>query len=617
MAFAFTKNRGRREEDNVAIQSREISRARQSLERRGRVSTASLPPDIAESWQRCVDLGLDPLGPARLADLDADALRDACESHDDLIRFARPEIELLYDQIAGSNFMIALGSSDGLILQTLVDHQFADNAAAHTVVPGSDWTEVVRGTNALGIALKTGRPAHVYGEEHYLRANAGVSCICTPIFDGRGAIAGLLDASTTAAHRQEHTAALLQMSAGNIENCLIRSRCEDQLILLFHPRPEYLDTLSVGVLVLDRDYRIVAFNRRGGIFLAGLSDLIGRSFSAVFEEPLESLASRLGRGETVRVRDRFGSAASMRCLSNRASFALSARAVPVATRPVTDDGAAQAATPALILEDPVLAERVTGLPQAAHRGLCISIDGETGTGKTALAGFIHASTGREGAWHCLRPGDSPEAITPAMLEGGTLCIDAPGEFDPTTQAALLRLVERLQDNDVLLISTGLEGPAQEASQGRLRTDLAYRLAGFRVAVPPLRERDDLDELIEHCLAEIQPDLRLTAAALKALQGHHWPGNLHELRSQLQHASVRTAGFELGIEDFPDLATAVDPPITAGRIAEALMQLTDNGLKWRDVHGQTIALMVEQCEGNVADAARRLGLSRTTVYKYLQ
>ena len=601
----------------MAIPSREVSRARQSLERRGRVSTASLPPDIAESWQRCVDLGLDPLGPARLADLDADALRDACESHDQLIRFARPEIELLYDQIAGSNFMIALGSSDGLILQTLVDHQFADNAAAHTVVPGSDWTEVVRGTNALGIALKTGRPAHVYGEEHYLRANAGVSCICTPIFDGRGSIAGLLDASTTAAHRQEHTAALLQMSAGNIENCLIRSRCEDQLILLFHPRPEYLDTLSVGVLVLDRDYRIAAFNRRGGIFLAGLSDLIGRSFSAVFEETLESLASRLGRGETVRVRDRFGSAASMRCLSNRASFALSTRAVPVTTRPSADNAAAHGPSPALILEDTTVAKRVTGLPQAAHHGMSISIAGETGTGKTALAGFIHASTGREGAWHSLRPGDSAEAITPAALRGGTLSIDAPGELDAPTQAALLRLLERAEHDDVLVISAGLDAPAREASRGRLRADLAYRLAGFVVALPPLRERDDLEDLIEHCLAEIRPDLRISSAALEVLHAHHWPGNLHELKSQLQRASMRTAGFELGVEDFPDLAAATAAPVSTGKIAEALMQLTDHGLKWRDVHGQTIALMVEQCEGNVADAARRLGLSRTTVYKYLQ
>ncbi len=600
----------------MALQARELSKARQYLERRGRVSSGSLPPDIADSWQRCVELGLDPLGKVRMPNLDAGGLREACDAHEQLIRFARPEIELLYDQIAGSNFMIALGSPDGLILQTLVDQQFADNAAAHTVVPGSMWTEAVRGTNALGIALKTGRPAHVYGQEHYLRANAGVSCICAPIFDGHGSIAGLLDASTTAAHRQEHTAALLQMSAGNIENCLIRSRYEDQLVLLFHPRPEYLDTLSVGVLVLDGDHRIAAFNRRGGIFLAGLSDLIGKPFSAVFEERLESLASRLGRGETVRVRDRFGSAASMRCLPNRASFALAALSAPGAEVGLDSGQRIEGVQPPLVLEDPVLAERVTGLPQAAHHGVPISLEGEAGTGKTALAEFIHASTEREGGWLSLQPGDTIDTTIEDQVRGGTLYLDAVSDLSDGDQTALLRVLERL-DNKTLIISASAIPAERLVEHGRLRPELAYRLAGFVVAIPPLRQRDDLEELVEHFLADIRPGLGIDNAALERLQTHDWPGNLHELKAKLQRAAVKTTGFQLTTADFPDVGPRDEAPVSADRIAEVLLQLTDNGLKWRDVHGQTIRLMVDQCEGNVAEAARRLGLSRTTVYKYLQ
>jgi len=600
----------------MVMQAQEISRARQYLERRGRVSTGSLPPDIADSWQRCVDLGLDPLGKVRLPNLDSGSLRDACDAHEQLIRYARPEIELLYDQIAGSNFMIALGSPDGLILQTLVDQQFADNAAAHTVVPGSMWTESVRGTNALGIALKTGRPAHVYGQEHYLRANAGVSCICAPIFDGHGQIAGLLDASTTAAHRQEHTAALLQMSAGNIENCLIRSRYEDQLVLLFHPRPEYLDTLSVGVLVLDGDHRIAAFNRRGGIFLAGLSDLIGKPFSAVFEEGLESLASRLGRGETVRVRDRFGSAASMRCLPNRASFALSTLSAPGAETSLDGSEPAEGRQPALVLEDSTLAERATGLPQAAHSGMPISLEGETGTGKTALAAFIHASSGRDGPWLSLQPGDRIGPEIDEQVRGGTLYLDAVNDCSMEDQEAVLRLLERL-GGETLVISASTLPAQQLVDQGRMRPELAYRLAGFVVAIPPLRDRDDLEELTDHFLAEIRPGLAVDSAGIDRLRAHDWPGNLHELKTRLARAAVKTSGFRLTATDFRDIGGTPDSPVSADRIAEVLLKLTDNGLKWRDVHGQTIRLMVDQCEGNVAEAARRLGLSRTTVYKYLQ
>jgi len=584
----------------------DLSRARRSLERRGLVASASLPPDIAASWQRCLDLGLDPLGETRANNLDGSALREACERHEQLIRFARPEIELLHDQIAGSNFMVALGSPEGLILQTLVDSQFASNAAAHAVVPGSWWSEAIRGTNALGIALATRRPAHVYGAEHFLRANTGVSCICAPIFNGHGAIAGLLDASTAAAHRQDHTAALLQMSAGNIENCLVRSRYEDHLILLFHPRPEYLDTLSVGMLVLDPDHRIVAFNRRGGILLAGLADLIGQPFSAIFEENLDAVAPRLGRGETVRVRDRYGSAASMRSLPNRASQSLTAVSVQSAAL-VGDTGA-------LVLEDPALAERFTGLLRAARRGMTINLCGETGTGKTAIAEFIHTRVNASGHWQAIQPNNSTPALTSVQSHGTTLYVDRVEEMDESHQADLLRQIET-QDGKTLILSTTALPVALLAEKGRIRRDLAHRLSEFVIELPALRDREDLEALVEHFLAGIRPGLGFDRSALEALTAHEWPGNLRELRACLHRAALNNSGFELTEKDFPDFKSASGKSLSAARIAEVLMQLTDNGLKWRDVHGETIRVMVAHCDGNVTEAARRLGLSRTTVYKY--
>ena len=251
----------------MELQTTSLARARRQLETNGRFPGGALPDDIADSWLRSLDHGLDPLAHAERLVRGSTEVAEARARHADLIRFARPELELLYDQIAGSNFMIAVGSPEGMVLETLTDTQFADTEAGRSVIPGSVWTEDLRGTNSLGLSLTTRRPAQVYGGEHFLRVLADVSCISAPIFDGRGGLAGVLDASSGSTVRQQHTAALVQMSASNIENCLIRAGHDRRIVLQFHPRPEYLGTLSVGMLVLDDDLTIHAVNRRGALFL--------------------------------------------------------------------------------------------------------------------------------------------------------------------------------------------------------------------------------------------------------------------------------------------------------------------------------------------------------------
>lgn len=155
------------------------------------------------------------------------------------------------------------------------------------------------------------------------------------------------------------------MSASNIENSLIRSGHDHRIVVLFSPRPEYPGTLSVGMLALDEDSRIHAVNRRGSHFLTGFGPPIGANFTQVFESDFTTFARRLMTGETLRVRDGMGSAVSMRCVADRATFAMAGRG---GTTP------APAARPApdlyrdVVINDSVLRQALAALPAAAQRG---------------------------------------------------------------------------------------------------------------------------------------------------------------------------------------------------------------------------------------------------------
>ncbi|MCE6949706.1 sigma 54-interacting transcriptional regulator [Cereibacter sphaeroides] len=621
----------------MELQTTALMRARHMLESQGRFPGGALPGEISDSWLRSLSSGLDPLARAERLVLGDTDFRTAQDRHADLIRFARPELELLFDQIAGSNFMIALGSPEGVVLETLSDTQFAETDAGRTVVPGSVWTEELRGTNALGLCLTTRRPAQVYGGEHFLRAHSDVSCISAPIFDGRGALAGVLDASSRSTVRQQHTAALVQMSASNIENCLIRSAHDQRIVLQFHPRPEYLGTLSVGMLVLEEDFTIHAINRKGEVFLAGISRLHGASFDAIFERRFEDVALRLMQGETLRLRDRMGSAVSVRCIANRASFALAMRMAPRAA-PESPRGLPAADEDRnlfrdVVIEDEALVRTLRRLPEAARQGTPVFIRGETGTGKEIVARLAHAASARGGPFvavdaRMLPPGDAEAAFFGRPSEAGsgllaqaakgTLFVDEVTRLPLSVQAALARVLDvgeyrhpgdgSLRKGAPFLVTTSTETLAAALQDGRLLPGLRFRIEGFAVDLPPLRDRSDFDALARRFSHSARAGLGIEPEALARLRLHDWPGNLHELRLVIAQAAASAASSAI-------TAAEVDPllPEVATKAEDACGQCA--GVPWKESQCRTIRDAVGRL-GGVAQAARSLGMSRTTVYKHL-
>ena len=289
------------------------------------------------------------------------------------------------------------------------------------------------------------------------------------------------------------------------------------------------------------------------------------------------------------------------------------------------------------------------LGRAAASDATVLITGETGTGKEVAARVLHeASRRRDGpfvAVNCAAiPHDLLEselfghgkgAFTGAVADhsgriveanGGTLFLDEIGDMPPAMQAKLLRV---LQDKHVTPLGTMRTVPVDVrvvaathrdldamVRAGEFRQDLLYRLNVIPLQLPPLRERiADILPLAEHFLTAATKGghrpMHLSAEAQRRLVGHSWPGNVRELKNAIDRVCSLAPGPTITGDDFaflegpsPAIAQSVLPPDFADlSLPEAIERIE------RAMIVRALAL----ANGNRADAARRLGISRQSLY----
>ncbi|AKA23962.1 sigma-54 interaction domain-containing protein [Pseudomonas chlororaphis] len=280
----------------------------------------------------------------------------------------------------------------------------------------------------------------------------------------------------------------------------------------------------------------------------------------------------------------------------------------------------------------------------------VLLQGETGTGKELLAQAIHAASPRaHKAFVSINSAAIPEALLEAeffgtapgaftgadrkgragklqIAQGGTLFLDEIGDMPLPLQSKLLRVLQEKEfepvgsneviQSDVRVIaatSTDLEAAIK---RGEFRADLYYRLNVLPIQVPPLRERlDDLPALSEAILEELRSQHELAVDALALLGQHAWPGNIRELRNVLERAALLSDDLTLNAADLRAAIGTFSPvPRPAGApVTEAPAAETFAAARAR-FDRQLIEATLAQCAGKVPEAAARLGLGRSTLYK---
>jgi two-component system, NtrC family, response regulator len=299
---------------------------------------------------------------------------------------------------------------------------------------------------------------------------------------------------------------------------------------------------------------------------------------------------------------------------------------------------------AIVGEHPALLRVLATVAQVAHTRAPVLLMGESGTGKELIADALHRNSARRGA-PLLKV--NMGAIAPSLFEselfghvrgaftdarsdrkghfaaaaGGTLFLDEIGELGRAEQVKLLRV---LQDQsyqpvgasttlraDVRIVSATNRELADRVASGDFREDLFYRLNLITLRLPPLRERrSDIPLLANHLLTTLARDYglaapRLAPVALQALAQQPWPGNIRQLRQTLERGLLLAGTAELTPADLVDPGDV--PSAESGGL---------DGLTLEQAERQLVLKALEQHRGNITQAARALGLSRTALYRRL-
>ncbi|OES44708.1 hypothetical protein BA724_05360 [Domibacillus iocasae] len=297
--------------------------------------------------------------------------------------------------------------------------------------------------------------------------------------------------------------------------------------------------------------------------------------------------------------------------------------------------------------------------------LPVLIEGESGTGKELLAQSIHSSGYRSsGPFVAINCGAIPKELAASELfgyeegsftgslkggragkfqqaEGGTIFLDEIGEMPLNLQTLLLRVLEEgeivrlggsrsIKLNARVIAATNCD-LKKACEEGKFRKDLYYRLNVLSLQVPPLRKRSgDIPLILEHLFKKICTDmgrshLETDDQALDALEMYNWPGNLRELKNFAYKMAVKVQGNFITCADLPkefsEEQTATEHTKTSGSSnpsinAEALPASFSSlpSLKHQELH--MILDMLNELNGNVTEAAKRLGIHRSTIYRKL-
>ncbi|MGI3003917.1 sigma-54-dependent Fis family transcriptional regulator [Shewanella algae] len=583
---------------------------------------------LSASWQRCQGAGLNPAAIPDELRLNTAALDERRQRHGRLLQAVEHSALPLFNQLMGrTQSRLILSDPQGFVLHHWGVSRYSQKLANIALDTGVNWLEQYKGTNAIAAALSERQCVSVIGEQHFIKSHRFMSCTASPLFSPDGELLGALDITSEQQIHTPKTAILVSSLAQQLELALLCRLPGAAVRLDLAPQQALLHSGWQGVLVLDLDGRVLGANPMARQLLKGIN--LGQIHQALSPQILSRGSGRLQQGLVFRTQ---------------------ALELPQHTKPAVganlnrENRESNAA-----FKEPRLEQAWQQARKVLARNIPLLILGETGVGKEQFVKQLHVQSARHQqpfvAVNCAAiPAELVEselfgyqagAFTGASRQGyvgkirqahqGSLFLDEIGEMPLAAQSRLLRV---LQEREVVPIgsnqahsvdiqviaATHMDLPAL-VQQGAFRADLYYRLNGLQVTLPALRQRSDLRRLIHklHQRYRVRPQSLCPVLEQRLLQ-YHWPGNLRELDNLMQVACLMA-------EEFPELNWQTLPESlqqTLGTAEEAMAGLAP--APGNNLHSQMQMQIRDTwlaCNGNVSEAARRLGISRNTLYRKLK
>lgn len=631
---------------------------------------AVVRPEIAESWIRSKDYGVDPQAPKVGSTLGADVFNRLLDEKRHFLEVALPFAQQLSQLVFFSGHIVVLVDERGTILSLMGDPEIMSYCQKINLIPGAQWSEEAAGTTSSGLCAHLGIPMQAVGAEHYSATLHATTCSSAPVFDPEGELLGVLSvASLRADLYHPHTLGMVASIAWAIQNQLRERKRSLEVHKVNHMLSAILASTSEAILTVSAEGCIVQANSQAQEILGRPApEVIGSNFESVMgKHPV--LTEALGKGQSLAEAEVLLETPDGKKLCH------------ATTRPILGpDSEVTGLVVNLKTAKSVhsLASRLTGLEAifsfqdiignapafekckhqarlAAHADTNVLLIGETGTGKELFAQAIHNASACDGPFVALNCAAIPRTLIESELfgyeggtftgghrqgrpgkfelaQGGTLFLDEIGEMPLELQPVLLRVLEekkvmRLGGNRYTPINCRVIAASNRdldlaAREGYFRKDLYYRLAVFLIEIPPLRNRPkDIELLVKHFLEKISLRLGKNVEGVspevhERFLAHDWSGNVRELENVLEYMVITTRNEVLQPADLPDrLRQPRLSPSWSSEKCEANSQ-AKVVLPLEQAEKQAIVVALRETR-SIREAAQVLRVGRNTLHRKIK
>ena len=572
---------------------------------------------------------------------------------------AVPYLQVLYDFIKGSEFVVILSDEEGYLLFEEGDPGIMEIARKGGLVKGACRSERRLGTNGIGTVLVNREPLQVFGPEHYYQVHGGWVCSGAPIFLPDGSLGGAICLSGMADMVNDHTLGMVVAAAGAITRELKLRTAYDELELSWKNLDIIIETVPTAICLLDEELRVNAFNAQATKLLDALPrEIKGASFCELIggaitgEELRQGLVNRAVTFE--RKRNRHHVSLSVQVTGSR-EYVVQMEQLASLHRRVNNivGNDAYFHFRDIIGESAAIRQAVQIAQIAAENDSTVFLAGESGTGKELFAQSIHNGSRRKnGPFIAVNCGALPKSLIESELfgyesgsftgakregcpgkfelaNGGTIFLDEIGDMPFDVQATLLRVLQNREVRrigasktvkiDVRIIAATNQNLEQLVASKAFREDLFYRINVFHIRIPPLRERTGDVKLLARFFLEKYSggqEIDISDGAMAQLEQYAWPGNVRQLENTIERAVYLATGGEITADALTlNLWGNAPPPELPPQEPEKGAPCGAFSIR-RDER-QRIEQALRETEGNVKQAAELLEISRRTLYRKLQ